>query len=181
MEEFQIYEFVVSPPKGGKTLIKRILMVCAYVLFDLGLALLVLFNPAFTPLFTFSALATVFLIWLTWRFTSVEYEYSMISGEITFSKIYGGRTRKQLLSFRLKDCTMIAPAGVREWQERAELFGAEKSLSALSRPDADDAYFATFEGEKGVKHIVYFEATERALKICRFYNPSATVITKVSR
>lgn len=181
MEEFQLYEFVVEPPKSGKTLVKRILMICAYVIFDLSLALIMLFNPAFFPWFALSAVITSILIFFTWRFTSVEYEYSMVSGEITFSKIYGGRTRKQMVVFRLKECTMIAPAHQREWMERAELFEAQKVYHALSREDAPDAYFATFENDKQEKCIVFFEATEKALKICRFYNPSATVITKVSR
>ena len=76
---------------------------------------------------------------------------------------------------------MIAPAHQREWMERAELFEAQKVYHALSREDTPDAYFATFENDKQEKCIVFFEATEKALKICRFYNPSATVVTKVSR
>ena len=76
---------------------------------------------------------------------------------------------------------MIAPAQDRMQKEKAELYGATQSYSALTTPTSPDAYFATFENEKKEKCIVYFEATEKALKICRFYNPAATVVTKVSR
>ena len=76
---------------------------------------------------------------------------------------------------------MIAPAQDRMQKEKAELYGATRSYSALITPTSPDAYFATFENEKKEKCIVYFEATEKALKICRFYNPAATVVTKVSR
>lgn len=181
MEEFQIYEYVVAPQKEGKYLMKRILMICAYVALVLALLVLLISFPALTPVFALSLVFMLIIIFFTWRFVSVEHEYSMVSGEVTLSDIYGGRSRKTIVTFRLKECTMIAPAHVREWQERAELFGASRVYSALSSPDAPDAYFATFEDEKGTRCIVYFEATEKALKICRFYNPSATVVTKVSR
>ncbi len=181
MDEFQVYEYVVAPKKQGKYLLKRTLMIVAYIFLIMALLVLMLSFKALTPVFALSLVFVLIVIYFTWRYVSVEHEYSMVSGEVTFSVIYGGRTRKQVVCFRLKDCTMIAPAHVKEWQERAELFGAKKEYSALSSADAPDAYFATFEDEKQEKCIVYFEATEKALKICRFYNPSATVITKVSK
>ena len=181
MEEFQMYEFVVAPKKEGKSFMKRVGMIIAYAVVVLALLMLLISFPAMTPVFALSLVFMCIIVFFTWRYVSVEYEYSMVSGEVTLSNIYGGRTRRQVLTFRLKDCTMIAPAHVREWQERAELFGAEKVYSALSTANAPDAYFATFEDENKTKCIVYFEATEKALKICRFYNPSATVVTKVSR
>ena len=181
MEEFQMYEFVVAPKKEGKYLMKRVGMIIAYAVVVLALLMLLISFPAMTPVFALSLVFMCIIVFFTWRYVSVEYEYSMVSGEVTLSNIYGGRTRRQVLTFRLKDCTMIAPAHVREWQERAELFGAEKVYSALSTAGVPDAYFATIEDENKTKCIVYFEATEKALKICRFYNPSATVVTKVSR
>ena len=181
MEEFQVYEYVVAPKKEGKYLMKRILMICGYIAVVLGLIAVLAANPAFTPVFALSLVFMCIIVFFTWRYVSVEYEYSMVSGEVTFSEIYGGRSRRQILSFRLKDCTMIAPAQDRMQKEKAELYGATQSYSALTTPTSPDAYFATFENEKKEKCIVYFEATEKALKICRFYNPAATVVTKVSR
>ena len=48
-----------------------------------------------------------------------------------------------------------------------------------SHSTAEDQYYATFE-ENGKKCVVYFEATEKTLKLLRYYNP-VTVVTKVSR
>lgn len=181
MEEFQVYEYVVAPKKEGKYLMKRLLMIGVYAVIVLALVALLISFPALTPVFALSLVFMCIIVFFTWRYVSVEFEYSIVSGEVTFSEIYGGRSRRKILSFRLKDCTMIAPAQDRMQKEKAELYGATRSYSALITPTSPDAYFATFENEKKEKCIVYFEATEKALKICRFYNPAATVVTKVSR
>ena len=181
MEEFQTYEYVVAPKKSGKYQLKRLLLMLSYVLYVVVLLAVGLIVKLIVPLLALIPLSLWIIVFFTWRYVSVEHEYSIVSGEMTVADIYGGRSRKDLVVFRLKECAMIAPAHERQWQERAELFGAEKVYSALSSPDAPDAYFAAFENEKGAKCIVYFEATERALRICRFYNPSATVMTQVSR
>ncbi len=181
MEEFQTYEYVVAKKKTGNYAVKRVLLIVAYIFYALGLLLTGFMFELIVPLLALIPISLWIIVFFTWRYVSVEYEYSMVSGEVTVSEIYGGRSRKQKLIFRLKDCTMIAPLAAREWQERAELFGATKVYSALSAEDATDAYFATFENENKEKCIVYFEATEKALKICRFYNPSATVMTKTVR
>ena len=181
MEEFQIYEYVVAPKKEGAYRLKRTLMIAGYVALVLVMVALLAAFPALTPVFALSLVFTFIVIFFTWRFVSIEYEYSIVSGEVTVSEIYGGRSRKKRVVFRLKDCAMIAPAHEREWKERVELYGASKVYMAASGKDAPDLYVAAFEDEGKNKCLVYFEATERALKICRFYNPSATVITKVSR
>lgn len=181
MDEFQTYEFVVAKKKTGHYAIKRALLFLAYVLYVAVLLLTGMLFELIVPLLALIPISLWIIVFFTWRYVSVEYEYSMVSGEITFSEIYGGRSRKTKMVFRLKDCAMIAPADQKEWRERAELYGAARVYSALSAEGAADAYFAAFENEDKEKCIVYFEATEKALKICRFYNPSATVVTKVSR
>ncbi len=182
MEEFLTYEFVVAKKKQGHYALRRLGLILAYVLYLVGLLVgITLFATQFVALYALAPLSLWIIVFFTWRYVSVEYEYSMVSGEMTFSEIYGSRSRKQKLSFRLKDCAMIAPLSTREGEERAQLYGAEYIYSALSSPDAPDRYFAAFEDPRGKKCMVYFEATEKALKICRFYNPSGTVMTKVSR
>ena len=181
MEEFQLYEYVVAPKKEGKYRLKRTLLICAYAVLIMTLVALLASFPALTPVFALSLVFMCIVVFFTWRFVSVEYEYSIVSGEVTFSEIYGGRTRRKILTFRLKDCAMIVPAQDRLQAEKAELYGAVHTYSALITAGSPDAYIAAFENEKKEKCLVYFEATEKALKICRFYNPSATVVTKVSR
>ena len=102
----------------------------------------------------------------------------MTSGEVTLSNIYGGRSRKAVEVFRIKDCELIAPLSANG--DQLTRFIAEKTFSLLSEKDADGAYFAIYKkGEK--RYAVLFEATERALKICKFYNSNATVISSVAK
>jgi hypothetical protein len=119
------------------------------------------------------------LVYFTWKYTKPEYEYSVTSGRVTFSVIRGKRSRKEMLNFAIKDCLQIAPATEREWIEKLELYAPELTYSAVASESSPDKYYAAFENADGKRCVFYFEATEKMLKLCRNYNSSHTVITKV--
>ena len=183
MNEFSTYEFVVAQKSEGKWRLARIGLGLLYVCFVLGsmltgISLNVLPPLALVPVFTWM------LVFFTWRYVSVEYEYSITSGEFVFSKVFGNRSRRTVLKLMLRDATRIAPLDHAEEAAKATAFRPEREFSAISSQYASDVYFILFEYQTGKeKHraILYFEATQKALQICRFYNPSATVVTKVSR
>ena len=187
MQEFSTYEFVVGQKIEGKWRLARIALVCGYVLFVIGCLLFGIITNILPPL----ALVPVFtwiLIFITWRYVNVDYEYSITSGELTFSKIYGNRSRRTVLQLKLRDATRIAPLQDEKEAAKATAYRPEHEFSAISSLSAPDIYFMLFEyavgeGErkKTYRAIFYFEATARALQICRYYNPAATVVTKVSR
>jgi len=181
MNDFETYEYVVAQKKTGKYALRKLILIVCYIVYTLVLLAVGMLTRLAAPLLALTPLTLAIIIFFTWRYVNIEYEYSITSGEVTVSKILGGRSRHEMVQFRLRDCSMIAPLQDRMWSEKAELFAAEKSWSALSSEDAEDAYFAAYETEEGKRCIVYFEATEKALKVCRFYNPSATVVTKVTR
>ena len=60
-----------------------------------------------------------------------------------------------------------------------EAYSPEVIYNALSSEDTPDAYFMIYEDDNGRRCAFLFEATAQMLKICRYYNPSATVITNV--
>ena len=135
---------------------------------------------ALVPVFTWM------LVFFTWRYVSVEYEYSITSGELTFSKIFGNRSRRTVLKLMLRDAIKIAPLDNEFEAKKAGEYLPEREFWAISAQNAPDVYFILFEydtGKGGEKQraVFYFEATQKALQVCRFYNPSATVVTKVSR
>ena len=180
MNDFETYEYVVAQKKTGKYALRKFILIICYIIYTVVLLSVAMLTRLAVPLLALTPLTLLVIIFFTWRYVNIEYEYSITSGEVTVSRILGGRSRKDMIRFRLRDCSMIAPLGDRMWREKAELFGANQTISALSSEDAADAYFAAFEDENGKKSIVYFEATEKAIKICRFYNPAATVTSKVS-
>jgi len=185
MNEFSTYEFAVHQRIKGKYLVARIALITFYVLYILG-GLLIAIKTALAALFALAPVTLWILVFFTWRFTDVDYEYSITSGELTFSKIYGNRMRRRVLKLELRSASVIAPLDNAEHSAKAAAWRPEREYSAISSTDAPDIYYILFEdnskGKKDKKRaILYFEATARALQICRFYNPSAIVLTQTTR
>ena len=73
-----------------------------------------------------------------------------------------------------------------EMAKKAAEYRPEIEFSGISSLSSPDVYFMLFElsesktGEKR-RAIFYFDATQKLLSICRYYNPTATVLSQVSR
>ena len=175
MSDFNTFEFVVDErPEGKRKALKfwgrfgLIAFIAAWVI----VSLCTIFYLAVLPL----CLLGVVLYF--WKIFNCELEYSMTSGIMTFSRIYGGLKRKKVLELTIKDFRGIAPRTA-ESDAKLKAQGVAKTYMFASHSTAEDQYYATFE-ENGSLCVVYFEATEKTLKILRYYNP-VTVVTKVSR
>jgi len=87
---------------------------------------------------------------------------------------------------QIKNAVRIAPLGNESEAARAGAYAPEREFVGVSTMSAPDIYFMLFElsdsrtGEKR-RAIFYFEATQKMLSICRYYNPSGTVLSQVSR
>ena len=166
------YEYIVKQKSEGVWKLRRTLMILGYVAFNL--VYLCAFLLTFPWAVTFLPLLDWALIFLTWRFVSPEYEYSTLSGEITFTTIFGGKTRKALFTTNIKDFVKIAP-----YDAEAEAYvtaqKCTRDFRCMSSLQAPDLYYGIFMlGED--KCVVYFEATEKALKIFKYYNHSTVVV-----
>ncbi len=176
ISEITTYEYVVAQKNEGKWKLKRLGLIFLYAAFVFAWFIFGAVSNMW-PLLALIPVTLWMLIFFTWRYVNVEYEYSMFSGNVIISNIYGGRSRKKIVEFKIKDCSLIAP--VSSHALKAEEYEPKKVYNALSSARAEDAYFALFEID-GKKCIAYFEATERSLKICKYYNSSATVMIKVN-
>ena len=186
MNEFTTYEHAVSQKIEGKWLLARIGLVFLYVSLTVVILLCGICTRIFVPLLALTPVFIWILVFITWRFVSVDYEYSITSGTLTFAKIYGNRSRRTFLEIELRQASRIAPLDNGTWTAQADKWHPEREFSAISSLKAPDIYFILFEfkdkkGKEKRRAVFYFEATARALQICRFYNPSATVMTKVSK
>jgi hypothetical protein len=175
MSDFNTFEFVVDErPEGKRKAIKfwgrfgLIAFIAAWVI----VSLCTIFYLAVLPL------AMLGVVLYFWKIFNCELEYSMTSGIMTFSRIYGGLKRKKILELTIKDFRGIAPRTA-ESDAKLKAQGVAKTYMFASHSTAEDQYYATFE-ENGSLCVVYFEATEKTLKILRYYNP-VTVMTAVSR
>ncbi|MBE6594295.1 MAG: hypothetical protein E7644_00710 [Ruminococcaceae bacterium] len=186
MNEFSTYEFVVKQKSEGKWLLGRIGLIALYVLYVLTLLLVGLQARIVVPLLALIPITLWILIFITWRYVSVEYEYSITSGVLTFTKIYGGRSRKRVLELPLRDAVRIAPLDNSMEADRAQHYKPEREFSAISSLRAPDIYFILFEldaerNKDKRRAILYLEATQKALHIFKYYNASATVVQQVTR
>ncbi len=172
------YEYTVEQKSEGKFRLMRFGFITLYVLYPL-IFMAILFIIQIFQLFALVAVTEWMLVYFTWKYVKPEYEYSVTSGRVTFSIIRGKRSRREMVTFAIKDCLQIAPATEREWVERLELYDPEVTYSAVSSASSPDRYYAAFEDAEGRRCVFHFEATEKMLKLCRNYNSSHTVVTKV--
>ena len=186
MSEFNSYEYVVSQKIEGKWLLRRILLILGYVVGAAITLAVGILSRLLVPLLALTPFAVWVMVFITWRYVSVEYEYSMVSGVFTFSKVYGKRSRKKIIEIPIKSMTCIAPSNfeIPETQVRAQenitRFSPETELIAVSSFSSPDVYYALYIDPKTEKKgIIWFEATEKSLKVFKFYNSPATIVSKV--
>ena len=175
MNEFSAYEYAVKPKRSASLVLRRAGLIIFYMIFVI-LWFVFGFATGFFPLLAFIPLSLWVLIFLTWRYVCPEYEYSIVSGEITFATIYGGRSRRTRLSFKIKDCSLIAP--VSEIEGRITENQPQVLYDMSCYIDSPSSYMALVMID-GKRTAVIFEMTDKALKICRFYNSAATKISKI--
>lgn len=186
MNEFATYEFAVAQKNKGKWLLLRIALILFYIFYVLVILFLGMKYRLIAPLLAFIPISLWVIVFITWRYVNVEYEYSVTSGTLTFTKIYGNRQRRKIFETPLRDAVRIAPLEDEQEAARGAAYHPEREFVGVSSMFAPDIYFMLFEAsdtKKGEKRraIYYFEATAKMLSICRFYNPSGTVLTKTTR
>ena len=186
MNEFSTYEFAVSQKITGKWLAARVGLIAFYCLYPVIVLLFGMKYSFVAPLLAFIPISLWIIIFITWRYVSVDYEYSVTSGTLTFTKIYGNRSRRKIFEMKLKDAVRIAPLDLEIEAARATDYAPEREFVGVSSMSAPDIYIMLFElcdsknGEKR-RAISYFEATAKMLSVCRYYNPSGTVLSNTTR
>ena len=103
------YEYAVAEAKNKALKTKKALFVVAYVLYAAAVFGIGSITKLMLPFMCFIPLSLWIIVWLTWRFTQVEYEYSFFSGELTVNRILGNRTRKTLAKVRIQQLSAVFP------------------------------------------------------------------------
>jgi hypothetical protein len=171
MNENNSFDYTVTKKIEGKYLLYRTLMVMGYVFFGFTY-FFGLFYAHLYPLMAFVVLLEWILVFLTWRYVSIEYKYETESGIIHFYNVYGGKSQKQIIEVKIKDFKDI---GILD-DEAFDLLSKENFDAVYSfirsESDSADKYYATFEKD-GARCVVYFIAPEQMLKILKFFNSAA--------
>ena len=171
-------EYTVAEQKSKFLCLKRIALVAIYILWALLLLAAGLLTGQIVVFAAFVPITLWPLITFSWRRTKVEYEYSFFAGTLTVSRVLGGRSRKMLTEVALKDLEAVYPC-TDEYIERSERFGAEKIIMAASSEQAAALCVALWRDENDTKIALYFEPNERAVRLMRSENYSATSSLKI--
>ncbi len=167
------FEYTVAEANNKALKTKKALFITGYVLYALVVFGVGSMTKLLLPFMCFIPLSLWVIVWLSWRFTQVEYEYSFFSGELTVNRILGNRTRKIMTKVRIHDLCSVFPATELN-QSKIEAFAAETTIMAVSEATAESIWVALWnDAENGKRMALYFEPNEKAIKILKYYNASA--------
>ena len=117
-------------------------------------------------------LGIMILMWYLWRFVSIEYEYTILSGEITFEAVYGRRQRKKYYATPLKNIEKLAPVNGKN-VTKEQFQGVTREVFCAAKMQNPRTWYAIVKEDSGEKTLLFFEVTEKAEKALRFYNGRA--------
>lgn len=164
----------IVPLKETKLVLpkKLALIAAATVLILVSLGFIFIAKPIFAGLGAVILILISFVIWYLWRFVSIEYEYAVHQGEISFDVVYGRRQRKHYYTAVLNRVEKIAKLENGRVPE-ADKQGIHKEVFCASKYNSPFARYAIVREENGTKTLLFFEVTEKGEKVLRFYNARA--------
>lgn len=165
------YAYVVAEKMTSKLRMKKILFIALYVLWGGGVLVGGTALQVVAPLLAFIPISLWILIWLTWRFTQVSYEYAFESGTLKVNRMLGERSRRKLAELKIRDIEKIY-SKINDNHGKLDTFGCDNTIFAASSEDAERLIAILWTNENK-KTVLYMEADEKALKILRYYNSSA--------
>lgn len=164
--DFNSFDFSVEQKPIGVWLLARIALICFYVLFVI-VYFLAIFITRMIPLGAFIPLFVWILVFLTWKYATPEYKYTINRGVLTFFVVYGKKHKKRV-AFKLTDAKSIVP--VSKIKQNGKELTKLKRYNALPKNDAQDAYLISFTDENGKAGEIALVLPQAAIKIIRFYN-----------
>lgn len=167
------YEYTVARAKDKAIRCRRVLLMIFYtawcVLWLVGGATVF---RLFAPLIALVPISLWVLVFFTWRWTQIEYDYSFFSGELTLCRVLGGRSRFRIAKVALRSVHAVMKPGD-EATAVVERFAPERQIRAASSLEAENLWLMLCEDENERKLLLWLELDENALRILRHYNANA--------
>lgn len=165
------YEYVVTPKMTPALRMKKLFFIALYILWGGGLVIVGAAVRIIAPLLAFIPVTLWMLVFFTWRYTKVAYEYSFWSGELKVNRLLGERSRKKIVEVKIRELTHVYSSNA-DNREKIKKFSADTEIFAASSNDAERLVVALWTDENNKKIALYFEADEKAMRILRYYNSS---------
>ena len=113
----------------------------------------------------------IYLDYIIFKNTDVEYEYFFINGQLDVECIYGRKKRKPAKSFNFDKLEVLAPKShqkILAYEHRTDL----KDFNYTSGFEDRDIYVAILVGKDGKLGRLYFEPSEAMVKAIYAHKPS---------
>ena len=163
-------EFTMKKKQTAKTSLQRfgIFWACflpTFIILGIVGATAAQFVLAVTPVLI---ILSVYACWYFFRFTRIEYEYAIQSGDFSIAAIYNNLSRKDLITAKVKDMIKVVPYRSNEpLLNAAEINQVLYYCSDLENPDL---YISIFDDEKKGRTAVVFNTNRKLVQIMKFYN-----------
>ena len=162
------YEYSVCV-KNKSLKIKKISFIIAYAMYIILVFVIGAIAKIIVPLLAFVPLSTWVIVWLTWKYTQLSYEYSFFKGEITVSRVYGTDKKSILAKVKIKDLTEMYCF---KEAENVSDVSSDQSIFAARSEHEERLTAVVWTNEKNERVALFFEADQKALKIIHYYNSS---------
>jgi len=169
-------EYTVSRKAEGKYLRVKIFWLAIYaVLLAIYLGVLVALSNYGIMLvivtLPFLPLIVMILRYFTWnRFVAVDQKYEIANAKISLYEVHG-KKQVPVFSELVSTFTLIAP--VRD-EYKADYEGADTVIDFRGSFKSPDSYFLRLDKD-GKKTVIFIEATNKAVKVMKFYNSKGLV------
>lgn len=177
MEENHNYaERTVTKKAEGSNLTKRLLLWVLYFVVLAGIVLLcILTNGAAALWGGILFVLLVALIFFTQRLVKEERKYVIENAKLHIYNVNAGGKEKIAFEDFVSAFSVIAPVND---EYKAQYTDVNETLDLRGDAKSPDSYFGVIEKD-GKKTAVFFEVTNKMLKIMKFYNSKGTVVTEV--
>ncbi len=169
-------EYTVPRKAEGKFLKAKLLWLAIYAVLIAAYIALLIKLSTYGILVVIVTLPFVPLIFmtlrhLTWnKYVAIDHKYEIANAKITLTEVHGKREHVVFTEL-VSAFDKIAP--VRD-EFKADYEGADTVIEFRGTAKSPDSYFLSMTKD-GKKTVIFIEATNKAMKVMKFYNSKALV------
>ena len=167
-------EFTVKRKTDAELFLRKLLVIFVPIIVSI-IIMIILSNIVFYLLIIFFML-DIICIWHFMRYTRLEYEYSLISGDLSIAVIYDNKSRKDIVTVKVSEMSVIAPYEEKYIQQYLTPNVIKKTYDYHTDAERKDYYFCTYDDKVNGRTAIIFNTNEKMIKIMKFYNSSAVIM-----
>ena len=173
-------EYTVAKKAEGTNLRKRILLIVVYLIYIAAVVTVIVATKGGGAMWGFLFfLLFIILVFFSWKLVKEDRKYECLNAKLVISELNEGiGSKPKVVSEDLISAySLIAPANE---EYRDQWANADEIKDFRGDSKSPDSYFARLEKD-GKSTVILFEATNKMLKVMKFYNSKGTVVTTVRR